>query len=248
MTIYKHELTDAAAERLGYRFKKSELLVEAVTHKSYANEAPPADDVRHNERLEFLGDAVLGLVVGERLMSSHPGVDEGELTRMRATLVNEQALFQAAERISIGEWLRLGKGEERSGGRDKPSLLADLFEAILGAVFLDGGLDAARTVIELGLGSQIETALAESSGFDPKSRLQVLLQQGGHEPPEYRFDHSEGPVHKQVFFVSVWMDGREIGRGQGNSKKDAEQAAARSALENQYTVDRLAVDLGTQRQ
>ncbi|HUU00727.1 MAG TPA: ribonuclease III [Myxococcota bacterium] len=245
MTINEHDLVAAAAERLGYRFEKSELLIEAVTHKSYANEASPADEVRHNERLEFLGDAVLGLVVGDRLMSSHPGVDEGELTRMRAALVNEQSLFQAAERTAIGEWLRLGKGEERSGGRDKPSLLADLFEAILGAVYLDGGLDAARAVIERGLGKQIDTAPAKSSGFDPKSRLQVLLAQEGHEPPEYRLDHSEGPVHRQLFFVSVWTNGREIGGGRGNSKKEAEQAAARSALDKQSFGNWLVGDLET---
>lgn len=239
MTIDEHELIETAARLLGYSFDNTELLLEAVTHKSYANESSPADDVKHNERLEFLGDAVLGLLVGEHLMKSHPDVDEGELTRMRAALVNEQALFMAADEMKIGELLRLGKGEERSGGRDKPSLLADLFEALLGAVYLDGGLDAAMKMIERGLGNQIDAAASECSEFDPKSKLQVLLQQGGRHPPEYRLDHSEGPVHQRVFSVSVWTNGRKIGDGQGSSKKEAEQAAASSALSGNDFADDL---------
>jgi len=225
------EIIKAAEQQLGYAFNDSQLLIKAVTHKSFANEAAPCDDIGHNERLEFLGDAVLGLVISKKLMDSHPDVSEGELSRMRAALVNELQLSQAARELSLGQLLRLGRGEEHSGGREKTSILADLFEAILGAIYLDGGLDEARKFVFQSIADQIETVEVGSSGFDPKSRLQENFQQQGEKPPTYEVVSTDGLEHCRSFTVSVSIDGSELGRGVGRSKKEAEQAAAQAAID-----------------
>jgi ribonuclease III len=227
----EQELIAGLSVRIGYSFQEPLHLLQAATHKSFANEAPADEPVAHNERLEFLGDAVLGLVVSEWLMDAHPEFAEGELSRMRAALVNEQQLYQAAVRLEFGQWIRLGKGEEKSGGRDKPSLLADMVEAILGAVFLDGGLQQARKVTRQILGYMLEKVVESSSVFDPKSRLQEMFQQKGHPPPEYRVIQTEGPEHCRRFTVAVRTEDGELGTGEGGSKKEAEQNAARAVLE-----------------
>lgn len=217
-------------EMLGYTFGDRELMMTAVTHKSFANEAPSENEVIDNERLEFLGDAVLSLVISQMLMDTHPQVDEGGLSRMRAALVNEKELAATATRLDLGVVLRLGKGEQRSGGRSKTSILADLFEALLGAVFLDGGLEAARSVAERAFGERLEAMIEEVPGFDPKSRLQVLLQQRGQAPPRYELLDESGPDHRRRFTVSVLVEDLRLGEGTGSSKKQAEQAAARLVL------------------
>ncbi len=219
------------AERLGLGFDRLELLEEALTHKSYANEAPAEDTVRHNERLEFLGDAVLSLVVGEQLMDAHPDFHEGDLSRMRAALVNGIELAACARILELGEALRLGRGEERSGGRQKDSILADAFEAVLAAAYLTGGLDAARRIVDSCLGDRIAAALSEDACLDPKSQLQEQLQATGQAPPEYHLVDASGPDHDLRFVVEVRIADRVIGQGQGRSKKAAEQAAAGHALE-----------------
>jgi ribonuclease-3 len=227
------ELVRIASTRVGYSFRDHQLLLCATTHKSFANEAPPEDLVEHNERLEFLGDAVLNLVVSQMLMEANPRASEGQLSRMRAYLVCERELARTSTRMGLGELLRLGRGEERSGGRTKNSLLANLFEAILGAVFVEGGFAAARKVVQRALGSQFRLSRDSAPLFDPKSRLQELFQQEGKAPPSYRLVALTGPEHKRKFTVAVF-DGEgkhtELGRGEGGSKKEAEQSAARDVL------------------
>lgn len=218
------------AERLGVTFEKLELLEQALTHKSFANEAPVVDGVEHNERLEFLGDAVLSLVVGEMLMQANPAVTEGELSRMRATLVNGDELAVQAAALGLGEALRLGRGEERSQGREKDSILADAFEAVLAAAYLDGGLEAARRIVERSLGERIRSITHAHPDLDPKSRIQEHLQAQGLAPPEYKLVGSSGPDHRRKFEVEVCGDRGVLGCGTGRSKKAAEQEAARDAL------------------
>jgi ribonuclease-3 len=229
----KPELVRIASSRVGYAFCDHQLLACAVTHKSFANEAPPEDLVEHNERLEFLGDAVLNLIVSRMLMDANPGASEGELSRMRAYLVCERELARTSTRMGLGELLRLGRGEERSGGRAKNSLLANLFEAILGAVFVEGGYPAACRVVERALGARVQASRQSAPMFDPKSRLQEIFQQEGKAPPSYRLVALTGPEHKRKFTVAVF-DGEgkhtELGRGEGGSKKEAEQSAARDVL------------------
>lgn len=218
-------------KQIGRTFREPELLLQALTHKSFANESPGMV-VAHNERLEFLGDSVLGLVVSTMLMEKCPDVGEGVLSRMRAACVNKRELARAAGRLGLGELLRLGKGEERSGGREKESLLANTFEALLGATFLDGGLVAVRRVIRRALGDRVTELSTDLPGFDPKSRLQEAFQRQRRPPPCYCLVESSGPDHQRRFKVSVTSGVEELGSGDGPSKKDAEQAAARKVLES----------------
>jgi ribonuclease III len=214
-------------KRLGYRFKQVALLDLALTHRSYANEQ--GTEVNY-ERLEFLGDSVLGLVATEWLYRNLPDLPEGELTKRKNHLVSKDVLAPWAQRLDVGEVLRLGVGEERSGGRSKTSLLANSMEAVFGAVFLDGGLDAARAVIL--------PMLAEGSGERPpaaidrdaKTRLQEVAQAQGLPLPEYRLVAETGPDHSKVFTVECWLEGDCAGSGEGPSKKVAEQRAAADAL------------------
>lgn len=213
---------------LGYAFRDRALLVSAMTHSSFANEYQ-AEDRPDNERLEFLGDAVLDLVVSEYLMSKQPAINEGVLTRLRAEVVALPSLAGQARRVGLGSFLLLGKGEERSGGRDKASLLADALEALFGAVFLDGGYAAARGVI-LPLFAPLLTDAETDEGQDYKSRLQEFLQASQRALPEYRLVETHGPDHDRSYRVDVWLDGQVRGGGDGRTKKAAEQAAAKSAL------------------
>lgn len=217
-------------QRIGYRFSGTTLLREALTHRSYANERRDSDGI-DNQRLEFLGDAVLGLVVGEQLYSRFAGLPEGELTRIRAETVNAGALAQAARAIGLGTALLLGKGEEKSGGRTKENILADALEAILGAIYLDGGLEAVRPVVLQLLGDRVLAAASRQVGTDYKTRLQEYFQARRRPAPEYVLVAAEGPVHDRLFTVEVRSDEECLALGTGRSKKEAEQQAACGALE-----------------
>lgn len=234
-------IADAALEeRLGHRFSKRELLDRALTHSSAvpelrgmaadgtSNETTPAD----NERLEFLGDAVLELLASEYLLAAFPEWTEGQLSKSRARIVNANSLEEAARRLRLGEHLRLGRGEEKTGGRDKQTLLADAFEAVVAAVYLDAGLGAAREVLERVLFVHtLEERGERIAESDRKSALQEFLQGRGRPPAEYRLAGESGPDHQKVFQIEVWINGEYMASGEGNTKKEAEQQAARSALE-----------------
>lgn len=220
---------EALQTRIGYRFSNPALLRESLTHKSFSNERP-GESVPHNERLEFLGDAVLDLAVSRRIFRDFPALPEGELTRIRAEVVSEKALAAVARDLDLGNCLRLGRGEERSGGREKESLVADALEAALGAVFCDGGFEPACSVIETLFGPAAVLSASRKTGIDHKTRLQELLQARHGHPPVYVLIRTEGPDHQRLYTVEVRLDDRPIGVGQGRNKKAAEQAAACEAL------------------
>jgi len=215
--------------RIDYHFSKPALLRESLTHKSFSNERP-GESLSHNERLEFLGDAVLDLVVSHGIFRDFPALPEGELTRIRSEVVSEKGLSAIARELNLGSCLLLGRGEERSGGREKESLLADALEALLGAVFCDGGFDRACSVIVVLFGPAVALSASRKAGIDHKTRLQELLQARHGHPPVYVLTRTEGPDHQRLYTVEVRLDDRTIGRGQGRNKKGAEQAAACEAL------------------
>jgi ribonuclease III len=208
---------------LGHRFVRPEHLEVALTHRSMGDET-------QNETLEFLGDAVLSLAISDLLMRAFPDAQEGDLSKMRASLVNAEELAQKARRLDLGRWLRLGKGEERSGGRDKEKILAAAFEAVLGAVYLDVGYEPARRVVETHFGGDLRRDLEAPGHRDYKTRLQELTQRLYHETPVYTLADEYGPDHEKEFVVELAVGGRVLGRGRGRSKKLAEQAAAMEAL------------------
>lgn len=223
-------VTDALevlATRLGYTFADPDLLVQAVTHRSWCAEHPGNQS---NERLEFLGDAVLGLVVTDLLYVANPAMAEGGLAKARAQIVSSHALALVAAEIGLGAALRLGRGEHRSGGREKSSILADALEAVFGAVWLDGGLPAAAPVIEALLATRIDEAAAGPGGSDFKTRLQEVAAHRGEAGPDYELAE-EGPDHAKRFTATVRLGGRSWGTGSGRSKKEAEQAAAADAFD-----------------
>jgi len=220
---------ESLEEKIGYRFSDTALLREALTHKSFSNEQH-GRDVHHNERLEFLGDAVLDLVVSHALFRDFPALAEGELTRIRAEVVSEKGLAFIGRHLGLGDSLRLGRGEERSGGREKDSLIADALEALLGAVFCDGGFESARRMIEALCTAPIERSARRKAGIDYKTRLQELLQARQGRPPSYALTLAEGPDHQRVYTIEVCTEGETIGSGRGRTKKAAEQEAAREAL------------------
>ncbi len=214
--------------KLGYAFKDASLLDLALLHRSRAFEMKSPD--RHNDRLEFLGDAILGFIVGERLYHEAGARGKvGDLSRRRADLVSARALAARARDLGLGEHLRLGKGEEASGGREKESLLADALESVVAAIFLDGGLDAARECVLRLLGPEI-ARVAAASPTDPKSELQEILQARGLPVPVYRVVRETGSAQAPLFVVEVLSLASVLGRGEGRTKKIAETAAAREAL------------------
>ncbi|MFA7535786.1 MAG: ribonuclease III [Desulfuromonadales bacterium] len=217
------------AGSIGYVFDNPEWLCEALTHKSYTNEKP-GQNLTHNERLEFLGDAVLGLVVSRHIFNAFPHLAEGELTRIRAEIVNEKGLAAVGRQLAIGDALLLGRGEEKSGGRDKDSLIANAVEAVLGAIFCDGGLEAVAPVIEHTFAKAIEYSAKRKVGIDHKTRLQEYLQARHGCTPAYVPARTEGPDHQRIYTVEVHFAGETIGCGQGRTKKAAEQEAASKAL------------------
>ena len=210
--------------RLGYRFENPKLLETALTHPSFGGD----HHVPHYQRLEFLGDAVLELAISRHLFFELPEVDEGKLTRIRAFIVREETLCRAAQRLGLGDHIRLSVGEERSGGRKKPSILCDVLESVLAAVYLDGGFDQAVRIIALALEEELRPEVLQDH-LDAKSRLQELLQRDGLMPA-YEFGSMEGPPHAPVFTYRVMKGEQELGFGQGTSKQNAQQAAARDAL------------------
>ena len=227
-------LTDGLDEiqhRLGYRFRRPRLLREALTHKSYLNEAKETGEL-DNERLEFLGDAVLDLVVSQHLLSAFPDAAEGELSKLRARLVNEKTLARVAQRIGLGELLRLGRGETKTQGRNKPSLLADALEAVLAGVYLDGGLDAAAASVRAAFSEELascDRSLLARGDF--KTDLQEVCQREFEMLPHYQMIRETGPDHEKLFEVEILIRGERYGIGVGTSKKEAEQMAAKHALE-----------------
>ena len=215
-------------ERIGYRFRDLQLLQLALVHSSFAFER--LDDGRHNETQEFLGDAVLDLTVGFILFTRFPEMREGKLTRIRSALVNENSLADRAREIDLGDYLLLGKGENASRGRDKPSILSCAYEALIGAVFLDGGYDQALTFVRRFFEPYLDQRQEQLVSADAKSGLQELLQEKFNEGPEYVLVGEEGPAHARLFSIVVNFQGQELGSGQASSKKEAEQQAARAAL------------------
>ena len=211
---------------LGYRFRDAKLPILALTHSSFSNEKGQEDNY---ERLEFLGDAVLGLAASQWLYARFPAATEGRLAKLKSFLVSAPALADFARSAGLGERLRLGVGEERSGGRDKTSILADSLEALFGAIYLDGGFEAARPLIERVLGRALERR-GSIRHNDAKTQLQELTQGAGLGLPSYEMVDETGPDHQKRFTVEVWLDGRLIGGAEGRSKKAAEQAAAADAL------------------
>jgi ribonuclease III len=212
---------------LGHEFRDRGLLELALRHASWCNEHANTGQ-EDNERLEFLGDAVLGLVVGQRLMTRFGELRQGELSKMRAQVVSEVGLSQAARKVDLGRWLSLGKGEEKSGGRTKPSILADAFEAILAAVYLDGGFEAAEGMVTRLLAERIST-VEPNDFYDFKTRLQETAQARLRATPTYRVVQELGPDHEKQFVVAVSITDEEWGRAVGKSKKEAEQMAAAEA-------------------
>lgn len=227
----------ALQARVGYEFGRVELLVRALTHRSFVNEATQGKDAVEavevsgdNQRLEFLGDAVLGVIVSHELFHRDREVQEGALSTRQAQIVCEPTLADAARHLKLGTYLRLGRGEHDSGGRDKDSLLADSFEALLAAVYLDGGLDAAHGVVVAHLGDALADVRQGAAPEDYKSRLQTLIQRDKAVQPEYRIISESGPAHAREFVAEVFVETLSIGSGTGRSKKVAEQQAAQRAL------------------
>lgn len=220
---------DALEAKLGYAFHDRRLLENALMHSSYANENR-ARGYTSNERLEFLGDSVLGMVTATRLYHLYPDMPEGKMSRLRAELVCEQSLHAVALELNLGDYIRLGHGEARNGGRERPSILADAVEAVIAAMYLDGGLEPARRFIF----DHILTGLAEGQMHhvtDYKTDLQERVQRKPGQTLEYTLISESGPDHKKTFTMSVLLNGQEIGQGSGRTKKEAEQAAAKCALE-----------------
>jgi ribonuclease-3 len=220
----------ALEEKLNYHFHNVALLQEALRHSSYANEHRGAN-VFSNERLEFLGDSVLGFVTAEYLFAKHPTAPECELTRIRALLVCEDSLHEVAQRLELGQYLLLGHGEESGGGRTRASTLADAVEAVFAAVYLDGGIDAARRLIHRVLLDTEREDVAEEKRRDYKTLLQEFVQRSPNQTLAYVMVGESGPDHAKTFLAEVHLNGERIGSGSGRSKKEAEQMAARDAME-----------------
>ena len=216
---------------LGQRFQAPDLLEQALVHRSFLNEQGGAPAYSY-ERMEFLGDAVLGLVVAAELYRFYPELTEGELTKSRAALVRRETLAGVARRLGLGECVVLGKGEEATGGRDRDSTLAAVFEAVVGAVYLDRDYEEARQFVLRVMAEELSTSFQQvSPPEDPKSRLQEYLQALGHSSPRYRLVAAEGPDHNPIFTVEALAEEEILGVGQGHKKVDAERAAARDALD-----------------
>ena len=218
---------ESLEKKLGYTFRDRSLLSEALNHSSYANEHRSAE-VSSNERLEFLGDSVLGFVTAEFLFKTYGKLPEGDLTRIRAALVCEQSLYEVAKFLGLGQYLKLGKGEEAGGGRQRQSILADATEAVFAAVYLDGGMERVRELICRVL---LSRAPAAEERRDYKTTLQEIVQRRSGQVLTYHMVDESGPDHNKTFLFQVRLNGAPVGQGRGHSKKEAEQAAARDALE-----------------
>jgi len=228
------------AQRLEHVFARPERLAAALTHRSYSAEAG-RPELAESQRLEFLGDAVLGAIAAEWLVERRPDWREGQLTKVRSRLTNAGALARVARRLELGRFLRLGRGEAREGGRDRDSLLADALEAVLGALWLDGGAEAVRKVFAAWFADELEVALAAGRDDNPKGELQERLQREGQEPPRYEVVEESGPSHDLLFRVEVFRGTDCLGKGEGSTKRQAEMDAARQALDR---LASLAIDAG----
>jgi ribonuclease-3 len=215
--------------RLGYSFMDGKVLMEALTHRSFYHENPGKADA-YNERLEFLGDSVLGFIIVEYLFSMDQNLTESVMAKTKSYIVKEAVLSEVASSISLGQYLRLGKGEEQTGGRTKKSLLADAFEALLGAVYVDGGYDAAKKIVLSLFSRKIHPIINSGEFHDSKTELQEKTQLLFSSIPEYRTIKQEGEEHRKVFTVEVYISGDKYGSGIGKSKKEAETRAAKEAL------------------
>lgn len=232
---------DTLETSLDYSFGNKALLFEALTHRSYVNESRERG-LKDNQRLEFFGDSVLGLLVSRRLMELLPGSGEGNLSRIRASMVDEDTLAGLAGEIRLGEYLRLGRGEDKTGGRSKKSILADAFEALTAAVYLDGGFDAAASFVDSFFGPLFERCLGDAVGRDYKTRLQELSQSLFGITPAYVHEEAAGPDHDRVFTATVRVGEESFGTGTGKSKKEAEQEAAREGI---LCLEQRQADQGT---
>lgn len=221
---------------IGYTFIKQVLIVEALTHSSYANEHK-YDNIRDNERLEFLGDAILDLIVSEYLYKKHKTLPEGDLSKIRASIVCEASLARVAKQIQLGKFLLLGKGEEMTGGRERISILADAFEAVLGAIYLDGNFNHAKKFVHNTIIPFIESFPSHTVIEDYKTHLQELIQKESNAPLSYVVISEEGPDHDKQFNVEVRHKDLLLGSGNGRSKKEAEQNAAYIALKQKWNID-----------
>ena len=215
--------------KIGYQFKNPALLNEALTHSSYANEHK-SQHIKYNERLEFLGDSVLSIVVSDYIYKNCPELPEGELTKLRASLVCEKSLYEFAKKIDLGKYLILSKGERNNGGADRPSILSDAFEALIAAIYIDGGIAPASKHILNFVIPAIKNSKKKKIN-DYKTTLQEIIQKNPGEKLEYVLVKESGPDHNKHFFVEVHLNSNVIGKGGGRSKKEAEQQAAREALE-----------------
>lgn len=227
--INRERLQQKLMATLGFSFQQPALLTQALIHSSYANEHPK-QGLQHNERLEFLGDAVLDLVVSEWLFRTYPDLAEGPMTRARASLVRERSLAALARQINLGDYLLLGCGEKITEGGGNSSILADAFEAVIGAVYLDGGLPAVSTLIEKFFGASMAAVNQGNAIEDYKTKLQEELQREGSRDIAYELLYESGPAHAREFSVTVKVDGQPLGSGVGKTKKKAEQEAAKAAL------------------
>lgn len=214
---------------IGYQFKQRKLLNEALTHSSYSNERR-GENVQNNERLEFLGDAVLSIAISERLFKQYTDLPEGELTKIRSKVVCEATLSDCAKTLKLGEVMRFGRGEEMTGGRGRASILADAFEALIAAVYLDGGMEAAADFVYRQMDRAIKDAISGKVFLDYKTHLQELIQTQRDNRIRYEIIREEGPDHCKVFHTRVLLNEEIVGAGQGRSKKEAEQEAARAAI------------------
>ena len=230
VTIPDDDELAAAQTRLGVQFNDDSLLSVALTHQSYLNENPQ-EVTESNERLEFLGDSALNYIVGRYLYERLPGLPEGDLTVRRSESVRREALEKAACRLGIGDLLVLGRGEHASGGAERSSNMANGFEALIGAVVLDQGIEATWELVLIWLGPELDAQLTAKTSKDPKSQLQELLQSRGEQPPKYRVVSVEGPDNSPEFTIEAVVDGEALGRGTGGRKIDAERAAASEAVE-----------------
>jgi len=230
MPVYSSKDIKELEGGLGYPFRNRQLLLDALTHKSFHHEKPRKAQ-SYNERLEFLGDSVLALVIVEYVYRSDTELTESEMSKIKSHLVKGSLLSEIAAELSLGEYLRLGRGEEDTGGRRKRSILADALEAVFGAVYLDGGFETAREVILRLFGERIGNVISSGEYHDYKTELQEKSQTLYGVLPEYRLVGQEGVEHRKIFTVEVVIGGRRLGRGTGKSKKEAQTAAAREALD-----------------
>jgi len=228
-TPYPNKEFEPLYEELGYTFRDPALILQAFRHSSYVNEQMGAG-LEDNERLEFLGDAVLDLAVSHLLMEKNSGADEGELSRFRSMVVDETGLHDVAGRLDLGSYLLLGRGEDQSLGRQKPSILADVTEALIGAIYLDGGFDVTKKIIEKLFAPLLEKVRTDDLVQDFKSLLQEFTQQAFKSLPKYRLTEETGPAHDKVFRIALAVNGIVLAEGMGKSKKEAEQHAAKEAF------------------